>query len=373
MNQASSICQTSKPISASDKNQRLHYLDVCRAVVIALVVIFHAHPTSAGIIGWFAWFRMPSFFILSGLLYKQPQQQDLWRFVKKRTSNLLVPYFAYGFLFIIVLSNFNLLDKIFITYPQLKATFLLFYGGRAMKGDPFLVFWFINCLYLSLMLFTLIRMRAKNELQVIGTIAAFYVAGMAMNHFIRFSLPWNINVAFIALTYFAIGFYSQRFINSINQDFRKYLPLLGILLAFCCTLFYLSDIGLFQLQVDMRASKISDPLLNILVPPIFTLTILMLAMLLSRTALQPFLSYVGQNTLPILYLHIMINTLVYLVTGQRVPFLPYIALGIIGPLLCAYLLNKTELTRQLFLGRNSSRLLGHARRAYNSIARPGAL
>ena len=85
--------------------QRIEFIDLAKGFCISLVVLWHvlglALSSDAIMIMFF--FRMPLYFILSGLFFKT--YDGLFPFIKKKTNKLLIP-FLFIFLVIIIPSIF---------------------------------------------------------------------------------------------------------------------------------------------------------------------------------------------------------------------------------------------------------------------------
>ena len=73
------------------KKQRIEYIDIAKGICIILVVYAHIDTTildyKIGI--FFDSFRMPLYFFLSGLFFKQ--YSGIFEFTIKKINNLIVP------------------------------------------------------------------------------------------------------------------------------------------------------------------------------------------------------------------------------------------------------------------------------------------
>ena len=354
--------------STLSNKTRLDYLDITRGLIILLVVLFHS-PFSHG--SYIGWFRMPSFFILSGLLYKQPAPHHVISFLKKKTCNLLIPYVAYAVLLTAILAGKDQLKELtsFNGYHLFFTLFskefagtlsLLFYGGDMIPGGSLVTFWFINCLYLSIVLFTILKTLIKNQFAFLTTVSVAYLVGVFLCNTIKYPLPWGFNIALIALPFFAIGFYSKEILNNINRNLSSFVPIFFLLIGICFGLIILNKAGLFSFMFSFRGGLFPDPLLTLIIPPFYTLMVLMTSMLLSNTWLNRYLSYLGRNTLPILFLHMTVGMFVKMGHHyfHREPhFLVWMTISLGLPLIAASFLDKYKFTQMLFLGKNSDQFI----------------
>lgn len=98
----------------------------------------------------------------------------------------------------------------------------------------------------------------------------------------------------------------------------------------------------------------------------------MLSMLLSRTGLRPYLSYVGKHKLPILFLHMMVGMWIYIVYhyfGREPHYLLCTALSLQIPLGFAAVVDQFAITRSLFLGKGSYELFGRLPNLFTKYVR----
>ncbi len=110
-------------------------------------------------------------------------------------------------------------------------------------------------------------------------------------------------------------------------------------------------------KVNMKYGDISNPILGLLIPIYFTVLVLLISANIKQAKLKEFLTHIGKNTIPIMYLHIVSNFVFHNISGEvPEPYL-FLLIGIFVPLLLTFLLRRHELTRMLFLGNNSKGLL----------------
>lgn len=81
------------------------WIDAAKGFSIIFVVMGHSGDAAAN--HYLSWFRMPLFFMLSGLVFKPVEPGRYLGWAVKRTKGLMTPYFAYGLLIASVLLLFN--------------------------------------------------------------------------------------------------------------------------------------------------------------------------------------------------------------------------------------------------------------------------
>ncbi|WP_250428074.1 acyltransferase family protein [Pontibacter ruber] len=207
----------------------------------------------------------------------------------------------------------------------------------------------------------MIKQGLKNDILIKTLAAVGIIFGYALNLYLERPLPWNINVVPYTFGYFAIGYYSK----GVLYKFERKRILSTVLLAvICAVLIYLGIFTSFYFEVDLKYGVVSNLLLGIVVPILFTLFILMLSAYVKNGTVKRLLTHIGQNTLPIMYLHIVANFIFRKTTEEATNLYLFLLIGLAVPLLLALLFKKYELTNMLFLGNNSKALWSYGRRKH---------
>ena len=77
--------------------ERIEWIDLAKGFSIILVVYGHSGLSAVPFLGdWFAAFRMPFFFIVSGLLFSISKYPTFIYFLKRRWLTLVRPYFIFS-------------------------------------------------------------------------------------------------------------------------------------------------------------------------------------------------------------------------------------------------------------------------------------
>lgn len=167
-------------VESNNENQRNVTYDWIRLIATILVVVAHCrylsiHTTYGGVdyilpeytnpfyysffmrllrgmAGWVPSFLMPLFFMLSGAVLALKPIKKFEEVVKSKTKRLLIPYFIYGWLFMLpvkLLGNF-----------YNKETFLLAMKGF-LSGTDSGHLWFLTSLFWIIIIFTLLEKATK--------------------------------------------------------------------------------------------------------------------------------------------------------------------------------------------------------------------
>lgn len=273
-------------------NKRIEYLDVAKGILIITVVLSHS---SFKLAQYMYWFHMPAFFIISGILYKNTMDFNY------QLKKFYLPYF----LFSLIDLNID-----FLLYPEtisLRKYILLlyhyFFSGKAIRG----VFWFVPALLISKYLFYKINRHISKSLIMLLIALGYLCAHLYSIKVIPDSIVlidekyWvilGIDVVPIALTYYAIGYYSKRVLKYITSGYALMLSFIA-----CLYLIHINiEKGIYY-YLNIKFSFFKYPILDLVYPLIFTTLILSLSYFIRESNLGKALSYCGINSLIIMYLH----------------------------------------------------------------------
>lgn len=317
------------------KQTREAWIDTAKGIAILCVVIGHSDLNS-DIINIIFWFHMPAFFIIAGYLFRPKKN-----YLQDRAYRLLIPYLVFSiFIFIlnIVLGN----------PPSLMA---LVVGGRALDDSYplFAPFWFITCLFVTQVTFNnLLRFKKASQITIIFL---FFLLAHLESHFLpninsylfahthlHLLIPWDADVALIALSYYSIGFFSRQIYNTLQAN------LTTICLIFFMTILSLNFFGIIDYLLDMKYVVYNNLLLDILIPVSITLILFRVSQFLKGITL---LNIMGNNTIIIMYLHLPIMVVASLYI-QNVILLIILAIAL--PLVIAAMLRKSNILSIVFLG-----------------------
>lgn len=184
------------------KTKRIEWIDIAKGISIILVVYGHAGLSSIPYIGdWFAVFRMPFFFFVSGILFSANKYPTLYDFLKRRWKTLIRPYFIFSIICLLAywyLDPNNILTKI-------KSVLIEGWGGLAL--------WFIPVLILTEFIYYVIRKYIGNQIILILTLLVSATIGWFSY---KLNLPDNYNFWFV---FTAVLFYGS---GNLLSWFLKY-------------------------------------------------------------------------------------------------------------------------------------------------------
>ena len=162
---------------ATSRSDRIAWIDHARGLNILIVVVGHVLSglQSYSVIGKGSWsriweagyhnFRMPFFFVLSGLFAERLVRRDIGPFLRDRGAVLLYPYFVW--------STLQILVQIAISDGRVTPDYLLW-----QAVVPFWQFWFLRALFLVSLAYFAMR---KLGLGPLGCLVACLAAHAAQD------------------------------------------------------------------------------------------------------------------------------------------------------------------------------------------------
>ena len=270
------------------KKKRYEYIDLAKGICIILVVLTHMQIVADipnRIDAMFCSFRMPLYYILSGLFFSK--YSGIGEFLIKKTNKLLIPFISFWILNTIVLVAFNRIHS----YAPFTRVFSenMFYGGAI---------WFLVSLFICGLMFYLIIIlseHVKNKLfpiiigsSILGVIG-FYLGKNEIN------LPFWIDSSLTAVPFYAFGYILRKHTNLLdNKPIIKIdLPLSIVLLLFT---FFFATKSAMVTNYMKSTTLVSFYLCGIS----GTLAVLFISKLLNYV---PYISYYGRYSICILLTH----------------------------------------------------------------------
>lgn len=212
--------------------KRDHYIDICRAIAVLLVIIQHCGIPGTGRI--ILSFHMPLFFVITGMamqLSNNTQKKSVYKYSVKRCKQLLAPYFMWEVIVLIMtfillkcnMGNYYIADLA----SAIKSIFLCINDSNYRAIIPRL--WFLPAAAISsIIVFSMIKfMQKKNEFFIkfkgggktfLCSIMVFSFLITILNYYFNsVRLPFTLDISFFAITYTLIGYISFDLINNIRK------------------------------------------------------------------------------------------------------------------------------------------------------------
>lgn len=223
---------------------RIEWIDICKAVLIFLVVLAHVDKTDVSSV-YISGFRMPLFFFLSGMVFNS-EKYTFQTFFKSRFNGLIIPYILFYLLtylyWLIIERHIRPLGMEW-WHPFIG---LLYGAGPYMAHNGIL--WFIPCMFVIQCLFFTITKVIKRQILKVMIVVAMVFCGF----YIKPILPWSINIALVCLPFFAMGVWFKDIFLKEYAHFK----MLYILLISSISYFLIQ--GLTQNRVGIVSANYGD-------------------------------------------------------------------------------------------------------------------
>lgn len=278
---------------------RIPWIDNCKALAISLVAL--GHVQSVYLVNEIIFsFVMPAFFFLSGYTFERSSKAPFAELLRKKIRSLVVPYF--GFSAILFLFWFFVRRNFGMSYQTDATPLDVLLQILCGTNSTFFVtpLWFLTCLFMTELCFWgLLRLRKKMLMAFL--IIALYVPGLVyITYMEKFQLPhlfWNIDQIPFCLYFLALGYVisKRNFIDKILcSSTRNAITLVASALVF--GLAFVVRENTASLFLLMHTVMIHSGLL----------VLVAFSKILKNNVV---LNFVGRNTLTILALHIMVQSI----------------------------------------------------------------
>ena len=200
-------------------NSRISWIDMAKGYGTILVIL--AHLLNGGMLRlWIYTFHMPLFFFLSGYVFST--KNDFKTFVKKKCKSIVIPYFCLG----VPMVLYELCTKAqngVVTIQETLNSFL-----RLIVQNRLWTLWFIACLFFLNILFYGVAKLCKTDLQIAIASIVMLLVGLLYASIGGPSLPWNVDVCFTTIPFFAVGYLYKRHVEKIDSLLEKRLVAIGV-------------------------------------------------------------------------------------------------------------------------------------------------
>lgn len=277
---------------------RVDFIDLAKGFCIILVVLSHVCGSTA----WYFLdvmniFRMPLYFVLSGLFFKS--YGSFFVFVKKKTNKLLIPFLSV-YLFVVLPSSFLIYHR----YGSVDNIYDFFFAhfGRLYLGIDGAA-WFLLCLLFMNLIFYLIYLIAKGKMfpMFLMTIACGLTGYLLDCQHIYIAL-W-IDSALTAMPFFMLGYFIRSKTDLLNETLsKKHLQLSVLSLLMLLFAVWLDEIqGVHEIYYGSNEYEVNA--FSLYAGGAFGMLFVLL--ISKRVNSLPVVSYVGRYSIVVLLTHLL--------------------------------------------------------------------
>ena len=209
-------------IRQMSEKSRIEFIDLAKGFCILLVVLTHVHfkdhyPQLMGIHLYLKSFRMPLYFMLSGLFFKE--YEGFIGFLKRKTNKLLIPFiFFFYFNAIIFRYIMDFTQNHHISFYGIKFYINFYYESfNDIPGG----IWFLLCLFNVNIIFYIIYLVVNRNKLHSSFIFFFALLIGTFGYYIginQYNLPLFFDSAMTATPFFAVGYILKRDTNFLLKN-----------------------------------------------------------------------------------------------------------------------------------------------------------
>lgn len=285
--------------------KRIHWADALRGVLILMIVYGHTASNGDMLKHYLYSFHVAAFFFLSGFLFSKGTQ-GFRAFLKKKFASLMIPYYIFAVISILV---FTLLGSfasvrldVAIKHGEVYKNVLGMLYANAVEGYMKwnLPLWFLPCMFVSQLLAYPISDKVRALVQkkpsfVLPVVLSSFILPYLDYFIFRVrALPFHLESAVFLMPFFLLGMC----LREIRLDMSAGTPKKRLL----CLILFVSG-GAIALTLNCRVNYFLSSYGKITVFYVSAfLSVTALYMLVQRVESRV-LSFIGQNTMPILLMH----------------------------------------------------------------------
>lgn len=289
-----------------------NYIAIAKALGIMLMVVGHSGCPDY-LYRFIYMFHMPLFFFCSGFFMKPAEKfVDVRKFVFRRFKGLYWPYVKWSLLFLLfhnLFLSWKLYDSDYINYYSrsdfidrfLHIVFTM--TGHDQLADPF---WFFKQLLLSSILVFVVEYALRSFRSKLKYLIVFIVllSLTIISKFFGWGLPviWNLSIIFLSACFFFLGYIYKRF------ELKSIPPYLG----FLALMILILGVYLYDDYLDMLWYTWKNVTLYIVMALVGVFMALSFSQILERTPFNHILYYIGNHTMIIFILHLLLFKIVSL-------------------------------------------------------------
>ena len=280
--------------------ERYVWVDYAKFFSISLVVSVHCQPELPYAIGSFlALLRMPAFFLISGFLFDQKKFPTYTYFFKHRSKQLLVPYFYFTLFFYVLwlIAGRYLGSEEDANSPFYQPIIEFVIGRPELIVRPF---WFICCLF-SIQTIHYFLSKHLNEKQTLAICLLMPFINNITNYT---ELPFEIDMAFRYIPFYAISNYAKNILLSTSQLTKKTNAIASLFLLLSILLYLIYMKSENPCFVTLLRTTI-----GIFILPAYIIFCSIVSKLFKR---NKFIEYIGKNAIVILALQTYIIKIIEL-------------------------------------------------------------
>lgn len=283
-------------MSSLPPKKRIEFIDLAKGLCIILVVAYHC-----GILEPFPGakqLRMPLYFVLSGLFFKDYGRDSLI----KKINKLIIPFITFFIIGDLFYYSAHLLVNIPDTIKRFPVIDML-WGGVPCD----MPIWFLLCLFNCYVIFLFITRFSKNNVQQFLLVSICSLIGFILS-ISDIKVLYFIDSALTSMPFFYFGYILKKSNILLPNKYDRFNILIAIALY---TISFLIITWLPNNKINVFDNHVYGNLIIAYITSIcLVLSVLYLCKAITRI---PYISYIGRYSIVILLIHVPIMEIVYFI------------------------------------------------------------
>ena len=290
---------------------RINWIDYAKGLAIIGVVFVHAHgmPDELKKIIYVA--LIPIFFFLSGIFASKELSLSTADFLKRKSRQLIIPYLFFNcitYLFWLLLGRHFGSDANSVIDPIQPLYGIL--SGNAIHLIHYVPLWFLTCMFSTVVIYFFLFRKAHRLSTQIVLLFGTLIGGYFTSKYLSVELPWGLNNLLPMMFFYGLGHlygaHKESFKQMPNQlkIGLSLIGLIGLFIAFN----YNNTIAIHKAFYGQYILFLIGAISGI----ILLVTGTKLISKLHKN--DVILSFIGQNTLIILCLHLIAGSVLKAIT-----------------------------------------------------------
>ncbi len=277
---------------------RIEFIDLAKGVCIILVVLLHIVPLLNDKLDFLSYLRMPLYFCLSGLFFKD--YGSLKNFTIRKVNKILIPFVAWYVISYVVFYVGRLLTN--SAHEAMYSITDVFFRNEIFN----IPIWFLLCLFWSNILFACVHSLFKKWYLQLFCVVLMANVGYIMN-FYNVSNLLYIGSSLSCMPFYYLGYVLKRtslLYSHANKKFERFL--FGMSLIGAMLFAFLPNT--FQHFEFYSNRLIQGNMLGVYgISIIYIVFILLLCKMIGRL---PYISWLGRYSIVVLVTHLLVNNFV---------------------------------------------------------------
>lgn len=218
------------------QSQRVQWIDNAKGIMLLAVVMYHAYSSSP-VLQYVAYWVMPCFFFISGLLFRM-RNESVKDTMVHRAKTLLVPYLLLSTLFVFLNPN-NYNGDILTHFKTNAWDILMGYSGFMTISLWFVYVLFEVCFVMTVLHKLLVR---QNDALKYGLLTVVGIVCIVWDAICKdMTLPFKLSHFFMSMFMYMLGYMLQHHIKNLSNIPMPWLAVCALITQAVAIMLYIAQ------------------------------------------------------------------------------------------------------------------------------------